>query len=126
MPPAEAIASGCRVVGFHGMGAREFFSCAVRSRDRRRRHHRVATAVEDALATADLQDTTIATEGAAWITGRYSIATQASDLGEAFARLKPKGGRAGHATLTPGSLPRRRDSVVARWRSGHDDGSAGR
>ena len=29
LPPAEAIACGCRVVGFHGMAAREFFRRAV-------------------------------------------------------------------------------------------------
>jgi len=115
LPPAEAIASGCRVIGFHGMGAREFFrapyALAIDDGD----IIAFATAVEDALATADLQDTTIAVEGAAWITGRYSIATQASDLGEAFARLKPKGGGVGHATLTARAFPRRRDSVAARW-----------
>ena len=39
-PPAEAIACGCRVVGFHGMAAREFFRPAVRIGDRGRRRAR--------------------------------------------------------------------------------------
>jgi len=115
LPPAEAIASGCRVIGFHGMGAREFFcapyAVAIDDGD----IIGFATAVERTLGSADLDDTTIATWGSAWITGRYSADAQEADLADAFASLQPASGPACAATLAPGALPRPRFPVVTRW-----------
>ncbi len=115
LPPAEAIASGCRVIGFHGMGGREFFRAPYATAIDDGDVIGFATAVERALASADLADATIATEGSAWITDRYSAAAQASDLATAFAALQPAAGRVGSATLTAGALPRRRFPVFTRW-----------
>jgi hypothetical protein len=108
LPPAEAIACGCHVVGFHGMGAREFFQ------------EPYATAIEDgdviALASAvesfvtsyparEAEADRLGVEGAAWITSCYSRAAQAADLTKFFENLVD--GTTRPATLHTRDLPRR-------------------
>lgn len=83
LPPAEAMASGCFVVGYHGQGGREFFEpryCApVPDSDLLT----FARAVEQACTTYDQDPDTFAKAGrlaSEWILSQYSAEALVADL----------------------------------------------
>ena len=90
LPPAEAIACGCRVVGFHGMAAREFFDEPFASAVEDGDVIGLARAVEEfitAYSAREAELERLGAEGSAWILGRYSHDNQAADLAAFFDRL---------------------------------------
>ncbi len=117
LPVAEALASGCPVVGFHGMGGRELFGSEY------------AVAIEDgdvgALATwierfvAEYEDCRSAWErrGAAaidYVRSDYSRERATADLVASFGTITP--GRAISTPVTVRDLPRRSVADRARKR----------
>jgi Glycosyl transferases group 1 len=113
LPPAEALACGCRVVGFHGMAAREFFhepfAAAVEDGD----VIGLARAVEDfvtAYSAREAELERLGAEASAWILARYSREHQASDLAEFFDGLDED------TRGAPGGVLRARDvPSTSRW-----------
>jgi glycosyltransferase involved in cell wall biosynthesis len=90
LPPAEALACGCHVIGFHGMGGREIFRApfarAVEDGD----VLALASAVEDFLVTYDERRPELerlATEGQAFIASTYSRERATDDLSRLFEPL---------------------------------------
>jgi hypothetical protein len=113
LPPAEAIACGCRVVGFHGMAAQEFFrepfASAVEDGD----VIGLARAVETFVTTytdddAELQQR--GAEGSAWILARYSRDGQAQDLARFFDGLREVSGGGAGGVLRARDVPH-----TSRW-----------
>ena len=87
LPPAEAIACGCHVIGCHGQGGREFFvepyAEAIEDGD----VIGIAQAVEAFVATYDdrrAELDRIAGEGSQWILSEYSAEHQSADLVAGF------------------------------------------
>jgi hypothetical protein len=83
LPPAEAIACGCHVIGYHGMGGREYlrapFATPIEDGD----VVELACAVMAFLRTYGDRHEELARlgeEGSAWIHARYSGARQTADL----------------------------------------------
>jgi glycosyltransferase involved in cell wall biosynthesis len=118
LPVAEALASGCPVVGFHGMGGRELFACDA------------ATAIEDgdvgALATwveafvagyerSAAEWARRADEAVAFIRTTYSRKQATEDLLACFDAVAPRHGVA-RRRITVRDLPRR---SVADWALRH-------
>ena len=90
LPPAEAIACGCRVVGFHGMAAREFFDEPFASAVEDGDVIGLARAVEafiTAYPAREAELERLGGEGSAWILDRYSRENQAADLAGFFDSL---------------------------------------
>ena len=113
LPPAEAIACGCRVVGFHGMAAQEFFlepyASAVEDGD----VIGLARAVEAFVTAYSDDDAELqrpGAEGSAWILDRYSRDGQAEDLAHFF------DGLSGLSAPRSGGVLRARDVPhTSRW-----------
>jgi hypothetical protein len=106
LPPAEAIACGCRVVGFHGMAAREFFVEPFASPVEDGDVIALARAVEEfitAYSAREAELERLGAEGSAWILARYSREHQAADLAEFFDGVNEVAGGA------PGGVLRARD-----------------
>jgi hypothetical protein len=90
LPPAEAMACGCAVIGFHGMGGREIFrppfAHAIEDGD----VLALATAVEEFLVTYDRRAPELeelAKEGADFIASTYSRERATEDLLRLFEPL---------------------------------------
>jgi len=90
LPPLEALACGCLVVGFHGFGGRELFqppfAVPVEDGD----VVGFARAVEDVIRRIDSDPAAMAAAaaaGAGFATERYSRATERQDLLDVFAPL---------------------------------------
>jgi glycosyltransferase involved in cell wall biosynthesis len=113
LPPAEAIACGCRVVGFHGMAAQEFFrepfASAVEDGD----VIGLARAVEAFVTAYSDDDAALqrrGAEGSAWILDRYSRDGQAEDLANFFDGLREVSGRGASGVLRARDVPH-----TSRW-----------
>lgn len=90
LPPLEALACGCLVVGYHGFGGREFFrqpfAVSVEDGD----VVAFARAVESIIHRIDDDPTNMAAAGEAgarFVLGRYSRDTERKDLLEVFVTL---------------------------------------
>jgi glycosyltransferase involved in cell wall biosynthesis len=96
LPPAEAMACGCHVIGFHGMGGREIFqppfALAIEDGD----VLALAMAVEEFLVTYDERAAELeqqALHGAAFIASTYSRECATEDLTRFFNPLEQSAGR---------------------------------
>jgi hypothetical protein len=90
LPPAEAIASGNHVIGFHGMGGREIFRPPFAEAIEDGDVLALAVAVEDFLAGYDARITELerqAVAGAEFIAATYSREAATDDLVRVFAPL---------------------------------------
>jgi glycosyltransferase involved in cell wall biosynthesis len=90
LPPLEALACGCLVVGYHGLGGRELFrppfAIAIEDGD----IVAFARAVEDVISLTDDDPTTVAATsaaGARFVHDRYSRDGERQDLLDAFVPL---------------------------------------
>ncbi len=113
LPPAEAIACGCRVVGFHGMAAREFFDEPFASTVEDGDIIGLARAVEafiTAYPAREAELERLGGEGSAWILDRYSRENQAADLAGFFDRLGDVTSGAPGGVLRASDVPR-----ASRW-----------
>jgi len=113
LPPAEAIACGCRVVGYHGMGASEFFdepfATVVDDGD----VIGLARAVEEFVGAYSEREAVLqrqGAEGSAWILARYSPENQAADLAGFFDGLREVGSGATRGVLRSRDVPH-----ASRW-----------
>jgi glycosyltransferase involved in cell wall biosynthesis len=88
LPPIEALASGCHVIGFTGIGGREIFDP----------RYTQAIAEDDIVAYAQAVERWLAgfdadaarqrgLEAASWVTARYSIADERSAVLDFYGRL---------------------------------------
>jgi hypothetical protein len=87
LPPAEAMASGCFVIGFHGMAGREYFrapyAVAVEDGD----VVTLAQGVEDFVATYDQRSdelANLAEEASRFVLQKYSEQRESDDLARFF------------------------------------------
>jgi hypothetical protein len=103
LPPAEAMASGCHVIGFHGMGGREIFrppfALAIEDGD----VLALAIAVEEFLVsyeqrTAELER--LAIQGAEFIASTYSRECATEDLRRVFQPLVQSDGGEAEAVIS--------------------------
>ena len=122
LPPAEAIACGCRVVGFHGMAAREFFDEPFASAVEDGDVIGLARAVEEfitAYSAREAELKRLGAEGSAWILGRYSRENQVADLAGFFDRLDDVTPGAPGGVLRPRDVPHpsRRERFVGQSRA---------
>ena len=108
LPAAEALASGCPVVGFHGMGGRELFgsefAVAIEDGD----VLSLATAVEGFVAGYDQERARwdrLGNDAVAFVTSTYSHDQATRDLLACFDGITPGAGVA--TTLDRSDLPRR-------------------
>jgi glycosyltransferase involved in cell wall biosynthesis len=118
LPVAEALASGCPVVGFHGMGGRELFGseCAVAIEDGE--VGALATWIERFVADYDKCREEWQRRGAeatAFIRSAYSRECAASDLVACFGGIAPRPGVEA-SVVTSRELPRRSVADRARKR----------
>jgi hypothetical protein len=95
LPPAEALACGCHVIGFHGMGGREIFrppfAVAIEDGD----VLALAEAVEEFLVGYDVRAAALerqAVQGAEFIASTYSRERATEDLTRVFAPLQQSDG----------------------------------
>jgi hypothetical protein len=97
LPPAEAIASGNHVVGFHGMGGREIFRAPFAQAIEDGDVLALASAVEEFLTGYDARATQLeqqAVEGSRFIAATYSRERATDDLVRVFAPLEQSTGPA--------------------------------
>jgi Glycosyl transferases group 1 len=90
LPPLEALACGCLVVGFHGFGGRELFRSPFAVPVEDSDVVGFARAVEDVMRRVDEDPAAIAAAaaaGARFAAERYSRATERRDLLDVFAPL---------------------------------------
>ena len=87
LPPAEAIACGCHVIGFHGQGGQEFFVEPYAEPIDDGDIIGLAAAVETFVTTYDENRSRwewVAGEGSRWILSEYSAEHQTADLVACF------------------------------------------
>jgi glycosyltransferase involved in cell wall biosynthesis len=115
LPPAEAIACGCHVIGSHGQGGREYFLAPFAEAIEDGDVIGLAEAVEAFVTTYDDRRTEldrVAAEGSRWILSEYSAEHQGADLLAAFGDILERGRpartptRVLHPRQVEGLLPR--------------------
>jgi glycosyltransferase involved in cell wall biosynthesis len=88
LPPLEALASGCHVIGYTGMGGREFFDPRYTEAIPEDDIVAYARAVETWLAGYDAAtETARGREGSAWALERYSPARESAAVVDFYSRL---------------------------------------
>ncbi|HEY8584200.1 MAG TPA: glycosyltransferase family 4 protein [Capillimicrobium sp.] len=87
LPPAEAMACGCAVVGYHGMGGREFFTPDVAVPVTQGDVVGFARAVEEALATPAAELEALGARASAAVTARYSPEAERASVVETWGAL---------------------------------------
>jgi glycosyltransferase involved in cell wall biosynthesis len=113
MPPAEAMACGCYVIGFTGLGGREIFDPATSTPIEEGDVLAMAKAAERALRAGDRELRVMrqrALEASARILGEYSLDNQRADLLAFFAPLLSRDGR---GAITPRPSGRRPQTMAA-------------
>ena len=117
LPPAEAMACGCHVIGFHGQGGREFFVAPFAEAIEDGDVIALAGAVEAFARTHDDSERTRAAEdGSRFILSTYSQERQTADLVAFFGDHPARPGAAGGAVLTKQAIERLLPRP-GRWRS---------
>ena len=87
MPPAEAMACGCYIVGFTGLGGREFFYPGLCTQVEEGNIFSLAKAAEDTMRNFDSDPAAVrelALKASAAIRDDYSLEKQIGDLREFF------------------------------------------
>ena len=90
LPAAEAMASGCHVIGYHGMGGREVFREPFAEAIEEGDTHALASAIEEFVSTYDERAEALlqeAAEASSFIHSTYSRERATDDLTQFFGQL---------------------------------------
>jgi glycosyltransferase involved in cell wall biosynthesis len=102
LPPLEALASGCHVIGFAGMGGSEYFDARYTQRIPEDDIVAYARAVETWLRNYDeAAETARGVEGSAWALERYSLQKERTAVIEFYSRMLATPTVAGSTVVRP-------------------------